>query len=70
MKIKCPYCNKNQKQKLIKSWAYGRMITNRTKNGIVWGTSVKCSRYSCNCGKIFNFYLTSKGKYWTIPKKK
>ena len=70
MAIKCPFCNKNQKQKPLKSWAYGKMIEKRTKGGTKWGASVNCSRYTCNCGKFFNFYLTSKGRHWTIPKSK
>ena len=70
MEINCPYCSKNQKQKPIKTWNYGKMIKNRDSNGTVWGASVKCSRYSCNCGKSFNFFLTETGKNWTIPKKK
>ena len=68
MEIKCPHCNKKQKQKPIKSWVYGKMIESRTKTGTKWGASVNCSRHSCSCGKSFNFYFTSKGKYWTIPK--
>ncbi len=70
MEIKCPHCNKIQKQKSIKSWTYGKMIEARDVNGTSWGASVKCSRYSCKCGKLFNFYLTEKGKNWTIPKSK
>jgi len=70
MKIKCPYCNTEQKQKPVKSWAYGKMIENRTASETIWGASVNCSRYSCKCGKSFNFFLTTKGKFWTIPKSK
>jgi len=70
MEIKCPYCNGTQKQKQIKSWVYGKMIEKRSKSGTTLGAKVKCSRYSCNCGKSFNFYLTEKGKFWTIPKSK
>ena len=66
----CPYCNREQNQKPVKSWAYGKMIEKRTENGTKWGASVNCSRYSCNCGKSFNFFLTTKGKFWTIPKSK
>jgi len=69
LKIKCPFCDKEQKQDPKKTWAYGTMIEKRTKGeGTVRGAACKCSRYSCNCGKSFNFYLTTKGKYWTIPK--
>ena len=70
MEIKCPYCHKNQNQKPIKSWGYGRMIEKRTKDGTIFGASVNCARYSCVCGKAFNFFLTTKGKSWTIPKLK
>jgi len=70
MKIKCPYCKSEQKQKPIKSWAYGKMIERRTKSGIKLGASINCSRYSCKCGKLFNFFITTKGKFWTIPKSK
>ena len=68
MEIKCPHCEKKQEQKPLKSWHYGKMIEKRTENGTEWGASVKCSHYSCKCGKPFRFYLTTKGKYWTIPK--
>ena len=70
MEIKCPYCHKNQNQKPIKSWTYGKMIEKRTETVTKWGATVNCARYSCKCGKTFNFYLTTKGKYWTIPKSK
>ncbi len=70
MKIECPYCEKEQKQEPTKTWAYGKMIESRTKNETKWGASVNCSQYSCKCGKPFRFYLTTKGKSWTIPKKK
>ena len=70
MKIKCPFCNKNQEQEPLKSWAYGKMIEKRTKEGTKWGASVNCSQYHCECGKPFRFYLTTKGKFWTIPKSK
>jgi len=60
MKIKCPFCNKNQGQEPIKSWAYGRMIEKRTKEGTKWGASVNCSQYHCECGKPFRFYLQQK----------
>lgn len=70
MEIECPHCKKNQSQKPVKSWAYGKMIEKRTKTGTIFGASVNCSRYSCKCGKNFNFFLTTKGKSWTIPKSK
>ncbi len=70
MNIICPFCNKNQKQEPVKSWAYGKMIEAKDVNGTIWGAAIKCSRYSCKCGKLFNFYLTEKGKNWTIPKLK
>ncbi len=70
MEIICPYCKTQQKQKPEKSWVYGKMIEERTKSGTKWGASVTCSRYSCKCGKSFNFFLTTKGKFWTIPKSK
>ena len=69
MEIKCPFCNKNQKQEPIKSWAYGKMIQERTNEGTKWAASVNCSRYLCKCSKKFNYYK-SKNKSWTIPKKK
>ena len=47
------------------------MIEKRTKEGgTKFGASVNCARYSCVCGKAFNFFLTTKGKSWTIPKLK
>ncbi len=46
------------------------MIEHKDKSGTSWGASVKCSRFECKCGKGFNYYLTSKNKSWTIPKKK
>lgn len=70
MVVKCPFCEIEQKQKPSKTWAYGTMIKARTEKGIEWGASVKCSQYNCECGKPFRFYLTTKGKYWTIPKSK
>jgi len=70
MEIKCPQCNKKQNQEPKKSWQYGKMIEERTKEGTKWGAAVKCSQYSCSCGKSFKFYLTTKGKFWTIPKSK
>ena len=70
MKIKCPFCNKNQEQKPLKSWKYGKMIEKRTVDGTQWGAAVNCSQYRCECGKPFRFYLTTKGKSWTIPKLK
>ncbi len=68
--IKCPICNIEQKQKPKKSWTYGKMIEKRTAKKTSWGASVKCSIYECKCGKSFKFYLTAKGKSWTIPKRK
>ncbi len=68
--VKCPYCGNLQKDDPIKSWSYGKMIEARTKEKTIWGASVKCSQYQCNCGKPFKFYLTTKGKSWTIPKSK
>jgi len=70
MEIRCPRCEKIQKQKPIKSWGYGKMIEKRTNVETIWGSSVKCSQFGCKCGKSFNYYLTSKGKFWTIPKSK
>jgi len=55
MKIKCPICSHQQKEKSIKEWNYGKNI------------SVK--RFKCKCGKFFNFYDNG-NKTWTIPKKK
>jgi len=65
---KCPYCSKKQSQKPLKSWQYGKTIVERTPKGPKWGNAVTCSRYSCKCGKLFNFYHSVKGKSWTIPK--
>ena len=70
MNIKCPYCRKKQEQKPTKVWAYGKMIESKTKNETKWGASVNCSQYYCECGKAFRYYLTTKGKDWTIPKPK
>ncbi len=70
MNIQCPFCNIKQKQKPMKSWAYGKLITSKNKDGTEWGPAIKCSRYLCKCGKLFNFYLSSKDKNWTIPKAK
>jgi hypothetical protein len=70
MKIICPYCNQSQKKEAKKTWSYGKMIEKRTKSETVWGASINCSQYYCECGKPFRFYLTSKGKFWTIPKSK
>lgn len=67
---KCPHCSKIQSQKPLKSWEYGKLIVKRDSNGTKWGPSVKCSRYICKCSKAFNFFLTTKGKSWTIPKQK
>lgn len=69
-KIVCPNCNKVQKQNPKKSWTYGKMIVGRTTKGTQWGPSVECSMYDCSCGKSFRYYLTAKGKSWTIPKSK
>ncbi len=65
----CPYCSKNQTQKPLKSWKYGKIIISRTTKGTKWGHNITCSRYNCECGKVFNFYHSVKGKTWTIPKK-
>lgn len=46
------------------------MIEHRDKSGTKWGAAVTVSRYLCECGNPFNFFLTTKGKSWTIPKKK
>lgn len=70
MEIICPFCDKNLKEQPIKSWTYGKMIEKKTEKGTEWGASVTCSRYSCKCGHRFNFFLTTKGKSWTIPKSK
>lgn len=70
MNIACPYCDKKRKRNPTKTWTYGKMIEKRTKNGTEWGASVDCSQYYCECGKAFRFYLTTKGKFWTIPKSK
>jgi len=43
------------------------MIKTKTKKETVWGHAIKCSRFQCNCEKMFNFY-ESKKKNWTIPK--
>lgn len=70
MKPKCPFCKKEQSQKPINSWVYGKMIEGSTKTGTKWGAQANVSRYVCKCGKVFNFFLTTKGKSWTIPKAK
>ena len=70
MKIKCTFCKSNQIQQSIKSWAYGKLIKNRTKKGNDMGSSITCNRYLCKCSKPFNFYHTSNGKTWTNPKPK
>jgi len=67
---KCPFCGKEHTQKPIKSWTYGKMIEKKVESGTRWGGVITCTRYRCKCGKSFNFYLTTKGKSWTIPKKK
>jgi len=67
---KCPFCGKNQTQKPIKSWTYGKMIERRDESGTKWGAVVTVTRYLCECGKPFNFFLTTKNKSWTIPKSK
>lgn len=69
-KINCPICDMQQKQKPKKTWAYGKMIEARTSDGTEWGASVRCSYFECKCGKLFRYYLTEKGKSWTIPKRK
>jgi len=66
--VKCPFCRKLQKDKPIKSWSYGTLIEKKIQEKTIWGSSIKCSRYICKCGKSFNFYLTQKGKSWTNPK--
>jgi hypothetical protein len=66
--VKCPYCEKIQKDEPVKSWSYGKIIKSHTKEKTTWGASVKCSQYTCKCGKSFKFYLTTNGKSWTIPK--
>lgn len=68
--IVCPFCGIKQIQKPIKSWNYGKMIEHRGTSGTTWGATVKCARYLCKCSKPFNYFLTSKGKSWTIPKLK
>jgi len=68
MNIKCPYCNEEQKQEPSKTWKFGRLIEKRSKDRTEWGASINCSQYYCVCGKAFRLYLTTKGKYWTIPK--
>lgn len=70
MSVLCPSCGKTQSQEPTKSWTYGKMIEKRTSKGTKWGASVNCSQYYCECGKPFRFYLTTKGKSWTIPKSK
>jgi hypothetical protein len=70
MDIKCPYCNKEQKYGPKKTWEFGKLIKNRTKEKTTWGASINCSQYYCTCGKPFRFYLSANGKYWTIPKSK
>ena len=67
---KCPFCDREQTQKPVKTWAYGKMIVKKTVKSTVWGASINCSKYHCKCGKSFNVYLTTKGKSWTIPKSK
>ena len=70
MDVKCPFCKSIQTKQPVKAWVYGKMIEKRTKKETTWGSSVSCSRYICKCGKPFNFFLTTKGKFWTIPKSK
>ena len=70
VEAKCPFCSKIQKQKPTKKWNYGKMIKKRSEKGTIFGPSVTCSRYYCSCKKYFNYYLSSKNKSWTIPKKK
>jgi len=52
--IKCPYCKNSDNHESVKSWKYKT-------------TSVV--RYKCKCGKFFQYYESSNGNYWTIPKK-
>ena len=66
----CPFCGKTQLQNPLKSWEYGKMIVKRTKERTLWGNAVRCSRYKCDCGKLFNYYLLSSKKSWTVPKPK
>ena len=55
-KIKCPECGELQSENCVKEWKYGY---------------VQCFRYNCKkCEKFFNYYISSKGKTWTIPKPK
>ena len=68
MEIKCPHCQIIQRQKPKKSWKYGKMIEKKTEKGTEWGATITCSKYHCKCGNNFNFYLSAKGKFWTIPK--
>ena len=70
MEIKCPFCKSLQKQKAIKSWAYGKLIKEKFVGGTSMGASITCSRYLCKCGKSFNFYETQNNKTWTNPKPK
>lgn len=70
MDIKCPLCKSIQKKQPTKSWTYGKIIERKTKKGTEWGASINCSHYICECGKPFNFFLTTKGRSWTIPKSK
>ncbi len=48
----CPYCKKEQTEKPIKEWAYGKTSVNR---------------YKCKCGKMFNHYQSKKSS-WTVPR--
>ena len=68
-KIKCPRCEKIQKQIPEKTWSYGKMIKKRDKTGTIWGHGITCNRFLCSkCKKFFNFYISSGNKTWTIPK--
>ena len=66
----CPFCDKKQLEKPLKSWQYGKMIKKRIKGGkIEWGATINVERYACKCGKFFNQCISTKGKSWTIPKR-
>jgi hypothetical protein len=55
MNPKCPFCDKEQKQKPLKTWQYSK--------------TVAVSQYICRCSGRFRFYKGDKNS-WTIPKKK
>ena len=50
----CPYCKNIEKHEDVKYWKYG---------------TISVIRYKCKCGKFFQYYESSNGNYWTIPKK-